>query len=731
MADNTALKRSKMPGISAVSGLQKTQAKDAGNDRVIALLEMLGARLIASEKERAAVQDTLTEHREMFADLEDKAMLTEKAYISMQNQIAKREALEKKILAGQEALQKGLDEKMAKIEKAAALADRFDELLARQERLARRLEKVGKERLVLTQKLDRIEDSVSETQDAMHKSARWMLAGKDPANESGKTDDSHTEKQKAEKQKTDDKASVPLSLQKDHDNDNAGGDLPWWKNSSFRAQAAAMAMVILLAGLIGGAGGAFYSGVLSVEGVKNGVSALWGHGDKAMTVAALSAPPVPPASGATEPEDRRIYASLDGDQVFTDITAESLAALEPAVGGAMTGNLEAGTDILKASDEVKLAAFEQDPRALGEKLNEIEPQNIPPVAEEESAVMVEEARSAPQKEETARVASSSVPGKIFASVPAFLDSQTSATPLADRIPRDDSLPAVIREIEDKAFNGRAEAQHDLAAIYTAGHGGVTVDYAKATHWFREAGLQGVANARYNLGVLYHQGLGVPRDVDLALNWYRAAAYLEHPEAQYNLGIAYIEGIGTDYDPLIAAQLFERAAQGGIMEAAYNLGLIWENGLLGDPDYQAALRWYKQAADAGSAEAQKAFDQLSETAPQALSGVNNNEEAVSYAKPLRTADALPDVDAATYERGEPQNIQTMRAMTAQIQEQLIRQGLYPGPADGLRGPVTADAIRSYQKQYALPQTGEVSEALLVHMMTADLASSEGDLGSRAE
>src|SRR5690606_34548420 len=44
--------------------------------------------------------------------------------------------------------------------------------------------------------------------------------------------------------------------------------------------------------------------------------------------------------------------------------------------------------------------------------------------------------------------------------------------LSDRIKPDANLPAAIQAIEKKAFEGIPEAQHDLAAIYTAGHGGV-------------------------------------------------------------------------------------------------------------------------------------------------------------------------------------------------------------------------------------------------------------------
>ena len=41
--------------------------------------------------------------------------------------------------------------------------------------------------------------------------------------------------------------------------------------------------------------------------------------------------------------------------------------------------------------------------------------------------------------------------------------------------------------------------------------GVVQDYAEAEKWFRLAAAQGIANAQYNLGVLYHYGQGVVQD----------------------------------------------------------------------------------------------------------------------------------------------------------------------------------------------------------------------------
>ena len=294
------------------------------------------------------------------------------------------------------------------------------------------------------------------------------------------------------------------------------------------------------------------------------------------------------------------------------------------------------------------------------------------------------------------------------------------------------LPPEVQKIEALAQDGVAEAQHDLAAIFVTGHGGVEQDYSRAAYWFEQAAENGVANAAYNLGVLYHQGLGVPKDVNSAMRWYGAAAELGHPEAQYNLGIAYIEGIGVEYDPVAASLHFESAAQNGVTEAAYNLGLIYENGLLGAPRPDEALMWYKLAADAGSVEAKSALGQLAQSLNIEMEEI---ERVVNDVRAKRRGKApvvsVPDKGTAApvVTPARQSSRATVEAVAAdvsgagglaapavvrQVQGFLMEAGLYPGPADGHMGPLTQDAIRTYQSMHKMNVNGQPSVDLLVHM-----------------
>lgn len=312
---------------------------------------------------------------------------------------------------------------------------------------------------------------------------------------------------------------------------------------------------------------------------------------------------------------------------------------------------------------------------------------------------------------------------------------------------EDALPPAIAEIRTRAVQGQAEAQHDLAAIYTAGHGGVRPDFGRAVAWFRKAASQGVANASYNLGVLYHQGLGVQSDTARAIMHYRAAAHRGHPEARYNLGIAHIEGIGVAYNPWRAAAYFEKAAAGGVMEAAYNLGLVYDNGLLERNYPERAMFWYDYAAQMGSEEAASALDQLMKNNNLDKAALSDIRERVRTAYPdlpdpasagADTPDLTGGQDNAGRKAGwkegrnraapsgEMQAGVTPAAgmdfppgedpvLISRIQRELVARGLYPGPANGVMGPMTADALRSYQRDHGLAADGRISAEVLAHMV----------------
>jgi Putative peptidoglycan binding domain len=61
-----------------------------------------------------------------------------------------------------------------------------------------------------------------------------------------------------------------------------------------------------------------------------------------------------------------------------------------------------------------------------------------------------------------------------------------------------------------------------------------------------------------------------------------------------------------------------------------------------------------------------------------------------------------------------NIQFSNDQVQALQSTLRRLGYYPGPVDGIFGPETEHAVRSYQSANQLPQTGQPDQILMTRL-----------------
>ena len=181
--------------------------------------------------------------------------------------------------------------------------------------------------------------------------------------------------------------------------------------------------------------------------------------------------------------------------------------------------------------------------------------------------------------------------------------------------------------EQAAQQGNAEAQYNLGYIYYNGLG-VAQNYQKAIYYTEQAAQQGHSGAQYNLGYIYYKGLGVEQNYQKAKEYYEQAAQQGHPEAQYNLGYIYYNGLGVAQNYQKAIYYTEQAAQQGHSGAQYNLGYIYYNGIGVAQNYQKAKEYFKQAAQQGEAEAQYYLGIMYEDGIRVL---KNYEKAIEYFK----------------------------------------------------------------------------------------------------
>lgn len=98
------------------------------------------------------------------------------------------------------------------------------------------------------------------------------------------------------------------------------------------------------------------------------------------------------------------------------------------------------------------------------------------------------------------------------------------------------------------------------------------NYATARMIWEALAERGNAEANFNLGILYEDGLGVPRDMPRALQHFERSAEGGNQRAQYRLGLLYSAGGSVPPDPARSRKWLEAAAAQGDAEAATLLAM---------------------------------------------------------------------------------------------------------------------------------------------------------------
>lgn len=124
--------------------------------------------------------------------------------------------------------------------------------------------------------------------------------------------------------------------------------------------------------------------------------------------------------------------------------------------------------------------------------------------------------------------------------------------------------------------------------------------AKALTFFTKAAQANFALAQVNIGSLYFNGLGVPKDYNEAAKWTLLAAEQGLAPAQASLGQMYLKGQGVAQSYEKAASLLNSAALQGFAPAEYGLAALYASGEGVKQNLGEALRLFGQAANQGYA-----------------------------------------------------------------------------------------------------------------------------------
>ena len=307
-------------------------------------------------------------------------------------------------------------------------------------------------------------------------------------------------------------------------------------------------------------------------------------------------------------------------------------------------------------------------------------------------------------EAATQVALADVPGSLSDAVqplPGALESPVKVEPPPAAVGPEPLLSA--------AANGDARAQFEVAAIYTEGRA-VAEDLKAAAMWYERAASQGFAPAQYRLGNLYENGRGVEKDINQARLWYQQAAEAGNRMAMHNLAALYAGGgLGTQqFDA--AAKWFEEAANRGMKDSQFNLGMLYARGLGVKQDLNASFKWFSLAANRGDKDAAKARDDIASSLGAAEVQKLIADVAAFKPQPIDFVANFAPIGtwSAQFDPGETI---TDTRVVAGVQTALNLLGFDVGTPDGVAGEKTAEAIRSFERQTGMNESGKINPRLL--------------------
>ena len=266
-----------------------------------------------------------------------------------------------------------------------------------------------------------------------------------------------------------------------------------------------------------------------------------------------------------------------------------------------------------------------------------------------------------------------------------------------------------------AATGNPNAQFEIASRYTEGKI-IEQDLRRAATWYQKAAAKGLAPAQYRLGTLYEKGRGVPADKAAARIWYERAAEKGNRKAMHNLAVIYADTSGENHDFAKAAYWFRNAAELGLTDSQYNYGILNERGLGVRANPAEAYKWFAIGAGNGDKESSNRMALIEKKlSPDVLIRAKLEVENWEAREPVQEANMVPVPEGgwgATKTRTTSAG--DARTSIARAQSLLNDMGYHAGPADGVLGPKTREAIRAFQRDKGLTATGMVTKDLLAQL-----------------
>lgn len=303
--------------------------------------------------------------------------------------------------------------------------------------------------------------------------------------------------------------------------------------------------------------------------------------------------------------------------------------------------------------------------------------------------------SAPPAESQAPAAAPSPAAEMDARLTADLDGLPQGL-----IPA--ALRAAATDLDPVAF-------YEIGARFTDGRG-AAVDLARASVWYQRAADLGHAPSQYRLANFLEKGSGVERDLDKAKTWYQLAAEQGNASAMHNLAVLYATaGAAPDYTS--ASTWFEKAANHGVRDSQVNLAILYARGDGVARDLEQSYKWFAIAANDGDKDAAAKRDEVYNALRPEQAEAARNLVAGWKAEPLDQAANTVEVPADWGGTDTRTASVDMSKAIRNIQAILNNNGFDAGPADGIMGGKTVNAIKAFQSSEGMEPTGEVTDELV--------------------
>ncbi|MDL2269871.1 sel1 repeat family protein [Desulfosarcina sp. OttesenSCG-928-A07] len=149
-----------------------------------------------------------------------------------------------------------------------------------------------------------------------------------------------------------------------------------------------------------------------------------------------------------------------------------------------------------------------------------------------------------------------------------------------------------------------DAMLNLGVLYEQGIG-VPKNFTQALSWYEKSGNAGSADGNYRAGLCYETGLGTTANLSTAMKYFEKAAAKGFSPAQYKLGSFYLTGRGVSQNNAKGIEFITKAAQAGNGAAANEMGFINLNGMYDQKkDAGKARDWFVKSAELGHLEGMK-------------------------------------------------------------------------------------------------------------------------------